>query len=94
MFAVPHRGEGFGRMNAHQLYAQIGFVVSFGLLDRTLVDWYIVAPTLEENLPFYNGVVFRSILVLTPFYLLWCVILAFLFGVWRKGLYRPKIRVG
>jgi hypothetical protein len=71
VLTVPHRTEGFGRMNAHQAFAGVGRVLSFGLVDRTLVDWYTLGPTLSEQTEHYDRIVDRSLLVLAPVYFLW-----------------------
>lgn len=66
--AAPHvmDNSAFGKMELHQRYAAIGKVLTFGLVDCTLTDWYMLGSTLEENIPPYNGVIRRSVLFLTP----------------------------
>jgi hypothetical protein len=71
LLSVPHKSDGFGRMNAHQAFAGVGMVLSFGLVDRTLVDWYMLDPTLSEQTDHYDRIVYRSLLVLAPIYLAW-----------------------
>ena|SRR5689334_10681980 len=71
VLSAPHKNDGFGRMNAHQAFAGVGMVLSFGLVDRTLADWYALGPTLSEQTEHYDRVVYRSLLVLAPIYLVW-----------------------
>ena len=76
IFCFPHRVDGFGRMNAYQVFARAGKVLSLGQLDRTFVDWYMMGPTLKSNVAHYNRYVARFILHLTPIYLAWFVALS------------------
>ena len=71
VLSAPHKNDGFGRMNAHQAFAGVGMVLSFGLVDQTLVDWHMLGPTLSEQTDHYDRIVYRSLLVLAPFYLVW-----------------------
>ena len=73
---IPHRTEGFGRMNAHQIYAYTGKIASFGLIDRTFADWYMLGATLEENIPPYNHYIYRTVMILSPIYLMWGIVLS------------------
>jgi len=84
MWAIPHRVNGFGRMNAHQLFASLGRAATFGTVDRTLVDWYMMGPTLEENTAQYDRVVLQLTLALTGPFILWCFLIAFILGTWRS----------
>jgi hypothetical protein len=84
IFCIPHRADGFGRMNAYQGFAQFGKVLSFGLLDRTLVDWYMLGPTLEENIGPYNQIVGKRILQLTPIFIAWFVAVAAVLNWFKK----------
>ncbi len=70
IFALPHRmnGDGFGRMNAYRLFANIGYAASFGLMDFRLIDWYY-AP-IER----YDSLMWRNVLLLTPLFLAWSAI--------------------
>ena len=90
MWAVPHRSSGFGRMNAHQFYARLGYAATFGVVDRTLVDWYMRGPTLEDNVGPYNRVVGRSTLVLSGPFILWFCLVAVIVGTLRST--RARLR--
>ena len=71
IFCVPYRFDGFSRLHAYQAFANIGKILSFGLLDRTLVDFYMLGSTIESNAGPYNQIIIRSILHLTPVFLAW-----------------------
>lgn len=85
MWAVPHRTDGFGRMNMHQLYASVGRLATFGVIDRRLVDWYMAGPDWEANERSYESVVRESVAALTPVFLMWC-----LFGAWAVARIRGR----
>lgn len=73
LLRFPHRLDSFGKMELHQAFAATGAVLSVGLVDRTLVDWYMLGPTLEVNIPPYDRCVRETVVRLTPVYLLWFV---------------------
>jgi hypothetical protein len=54
MWATPHRFSGFSRLHAHQLYAALGCMATFGAVDRMLRDYYMRGPTMEQNAPLYD----------------------------------------
>ena len=68
---LPHSKEHFGKMELHQIYGTLGRYLSFGLIDRTLVDWYMVGPSMIDNVNYYDNYIKKSVLILTPIYLLW-----------------------
>ena len=76
IFTIPHRQDGFGRMNAYQAFAQTGKCLSLSLVDRTLVDWYMLGPTLESNIGPYTRIITRGILHLTPVFVVWFAAIA------------------
>ena len=86
MWSIPHRWEpnAFGRMNAHQGYASLGYFATFGALDRTLVDWYMHGSTLEENIPHCDRFVWHSTLIWTGPFIAWCFLIALIVGTWRS----------
>lgn len=90
IFTVSHKETGFGRMNAYQAYATAGEFLSLGLVDRTLVDWYMLGPTLETNGDAYDRIITSRILQLAPVFLAWVITIAW--GVGR--LTRQPAQIG
>jgi len=71
LYWTPHTETGWGRMELHQVYAHFGRVVSLGMIDRVLTDWYMMAPDLEGNVAHYDKIVLDSVLRLSPAFLAW-----------------------
>ena len=85
VIALPHRLDGFGRINAHQAFAALGASLSFGFVDRTLADWYMQPGTVKDQAERYDPHIYRSFLVLAPVYLAWGLLLSFLVSRIRRG---------
>jgi len=73
---TPHAPDGFGKMNAHQVFANIGKYLTFGLLDLTLTDWYMVPGDFKANTIWYDRIVNKSIVNLSIVYIFWFWLLA------------------
>jgi hypothetical protein len=88
---APHvvDSSSLGKMGLHQIYAGVGRILSFGLVNRTLVDWHMPGPT-EENIAPYNRFVRHSIMILTPVFSLWILGIAFLVPIISADLKRLR----
>jgi len=84
MWITPHSVDSFGKMQIHQIYSSIGSIMSFGLIDRVLTDWYMLEPTLDKNISPYNEWILGSVLRLTPIYFLWGIFTAIIFAVLKN----------
>jgi len=81
----PHEINAFGKMNLHQVYASLGNLLSFGLFDLTLVDWYMESGTKAVVFEQYDKLVSNSIIWLSPIYILWLAIMSWVsVKLWRK----------
>ncbi|MCW5211667.1 hypothetical protein VU04_02020 [Desulfobulbus sp. TB] len=65
--------------------------MSIGLVDRILTDWYMLGPTLAENISPYNEWILDSVQILTPVYFLWGIFFAIIFAVFKAIPFKIKI---
>ena len=82
LWLTPHNfsssGQVLGKMELHQRFAQAGRIASFGLINRTLTDWYMLGPTEADNIKAYSAIVRTSVVVLTPVFVVWMLVVSWL----------------